>query len=101
MNVQKSDWSSVIESEISKDLSSMQMQPAIMENYRRFVIVKATRDDHLAWNKDGVSRQRDDGPCGLTDLSKFEWVPLSNFDFKDDFFPKQTRLETSLTEIRS
>jgi hypothetical protein len=59
-NVQKSEWSSVIELEISNDLSSMQMQPAIMENYRRFVVIKAAHDNHIGWNKDGVSRRYND-----------------------------------------
>lgn len=39
--------------EISKDLLRMQTQPSIMENYRRFVVIKATGSSE-ADNKDGV-----------------------------------------------
>jgi hypothetical protein len=52
-NISESAWSSAVEAEISKDLSLMQMQPAIMKEYRRYVVIKGPRD-HIEWDKDGV-----------------------------------------------
>jgi len=60
-----------LEAEISKDLLRMQTQPSIMENYRRFVVIKETSSKEADLNKDG-----------------FEWTTLTKFDFKDDFFEK-------------
>ena len=39
-NVPEGDLHSKIEDEIAQDLSIMQLQPAIMRDYRRFVILK-------------------------------------------------------------
>jgi hypothetical protein len=44
----------VVEAEISKDLLRMQTQPSIMENYRRFVVIKGTSSREADLNKDGV-----------------------------------------------
>ena len=41
--------------EITKDLLRAQVQPAFMENYRRFVVIKATSEDAIPFDKDGVS----------------------------------------------
>lgn len=41
--------------EITKDLSNAQIQPAFMENYRRFVVIRATFEDTIPFDKDGVS----------------------------------------------
>lgn len=43
-----------IEAEIAADLTSMQMQPVIMDNYRRFVVIRATSEDHIEWDQAGV-----------------------------------------------
>jgi hypothetical protein len=54
-NVPESTWSSVMDAEISEDLSYMQMQPAIMQEYRRYVVIKGPGNDHIEWDRDGVS----------------------------------------------
>lgn len=66
-NVPESDLRSKMDEEIAQDLSIMQLQPAIMRDYRRFVILKYE------------SQSVKISPQGL------EWISLSNFDFKDDF----------------
>ncbi|KAL6304196.1 hypothetical protein BKA93DRAFT_784313 [Sparassis latifolia] len=60
-----------IEKEIEQDMLSMQLQPAIMDGYRRFVVIHGGGDRHLV-NEDHA----------------IECVRLSNFDFKDDYFLK-------------
>jgi hypothetical protein len=47
-----------MEAEISKDLLRMQTQPSIMENYRRFVVIKETSSEETDLNKDGVRLPR-------------------------------------------
>lgn len=41
--------------EITKDLSNAQIQPAFMKNYRRFVVIRASTEDTIPFDKDGVS----------------------------------------------
>ena len=45
-----------VERIISSDLAKMQSEQAICENYRRFVVIKGTKETDIAWNKDNVSR---------------------------------------------
>lgn len=40
--------------EITNDLSNARIQPAIMENYRRFVVIRAASEDTIPSEKDGV-----------------------------------------------
>ena len=54
MNVQRSDWNSTMEMLISKDLIMMQVQPAIVSAFRRFVVIKASDENHAMF-EDGVS----------------------------------------------
>jgi hypothetical protein len=54
-NVPESAWPSKMDAEISEDLSFMQMQPAIMQEYRRYVVIKGPGNDHIEWDRDGVS----------------------------------------------
>ncbi|RDB28456.1 hypothetical protein Hypma_015299 [Hypsizygus marmoreus] len=70
-NIQNSEWASAIDVEISKDLSSMRQQPAIMERYRRYVVLGRGRDSRAPMS------------------DALEWTTATQFDFKDDFFPKQ------------
>ncbi|KAI5124451.1 hypothetical protein M0805_008335 [Coniferiporia weirii] len=58
----------LIESEIVKDLSLLQIQPVMRKNHRRFVVIKAVQDTRIAWNKDG-----------------FEWRTVQDFDFNDGY----------------
>ncbi|KAI9572746.1 hypothetical protein HD554DRAFT_2285215, partial [Boletus coccyginus] len=55
--------------ELAKDLSNAKIQPTFMENYRRFVIIRAASEETIPFDKDGL-----------------EWSPLSQFSFKDDYF---------------
>jgi len=68
-NIQESGWSSAIETEIISDMWNMQCQPVLMDEYRRFVVINAANEKHISWDKGGL-----------------EWLPLSKFDFKDDFY---------------
>ncbi|KAJ7655139.1 hypothetical protein DFH06DRAFT_1329491 [Mycena polygramma] len=74
-NIPQEQWASTIEAEISEDLDSMQMQPHIMKQYRRYVVIRAESDDHIAVDKDG-----------------FEWLPNPSFSFNDDFLPKSKKI---------
>lgn len=40
--------------EITKDLLNAQIQPTLMENYRRFVVIRAASEDTIPFDKDGV-----------------------------------------------
>ncbi|KAF8446174.1 hypothetical protein L210DRAFT_3474689 [Boletus edulis BED1] len=55
--------------EITRDLSSAQIQPAFMENYRRFVVIRAASEDTKSFDKDGL-----------------EWSSISLFSFNDGYF---------------
>ncbi|KAG1801350.1 uncharacterized protein HD556DRAFT_869358 [Suillus plorans] len=57
--------------EISQDLINMELQPKFMDNYRRFVVIRAASEE---------TRSLPEGGSGL------EWSSLSNFAFKDDYF---------------
>ncbi|CAA7266639.1 unnamed protein product [Cyclocybe aegerita] len=68
------NWQSEIENEIIQDISAMQRQPVFMKQYRRYVVITSEGDTPRPIGKE----------YGL------EWVTAKNFDFKDDFYPKQT-----------
>ncbi|KAI0936045.1 hypothetical protein AcV5_004288 [Taiwanofungus camphoratus] len=70
-NTPEAELPIAIQQEITRDLLSMQMQPAIMDKYRRFVVVKTSNDHCFEDDKDGL-----------------ECTTLPRFDFRDDFFPK-------------
>lgn len=57
--------------EISQDLINMELQPTFMDNYRRFVVIRAASEE---------TRSLPEGGSGL------EWSSISNFAFKDDYF---------------
>lgn len=40
--------------EVIKDISNAQIQPIFMENYRRFVVIRAASENSIAFGKDGV-----------------------------------------------
>lgn len=69
-NIQASEWMRVITVEIAVDLTYMQRHPAIMKDYRRYVVLRGDQQVSLP----------DDG---------FERVTISEFDFRDEFYPKQ------------
>ncbi|KAJ7785978.1 hypothetical protein B0H16DRAFT_1488782 [Mycena metata] len=65
-NIPPEQWASVVEAEITEDLDLMQRQPDIMKSYRRYVVVKAEKDDHIPVDRDG-----------------FEWLTSSKLSFED------------------
>ena len=54
-NKTETELRSTIEREIVKDLTNLQTQQIIRENYRRFVVIKAMQDDHIGFSTEGVS----------------------------------------------
>ncbi|KAL0950851.1 hypothetical protein HGRIS_007609 [Hohenbuehelia grisea] len=60
-----------IKEEVVKSITAMQLQPGIMDNYRRFIIIKAP--DESGFPSD----------IGL------EYMTIDDFDFKDNVFPRQ------------
>ncbi|KAI0639158.1 hypothetical protein C8Q77DRAFT_1079774 [Trametes polyzona] len=69
-NTPEADLPLAIEKEIERDLVRMQTQPAIMDNYRRFVLFRTRQDTYFA----------ETGQCGI------ECTTHDRFDFKDDYF---------------
>ncbi|EGO03137.1 hypothetical protein SERLA73DRAFT_158732 [Serpula lacrymans var. lacrymans S7.3] len=61
-----------MEAEIAKDMCSMQTQPSIADEYRRFVVIKAPSETHIGWDHEAL-----------------EWYTADDFDFKDDYFLKE------------
>ena len=53
-NVSESEWLQRMENEILTDLSSMQRQPAIMKDYRRYVVFVSEREARSNTNPGGV-----------------------------------------------
>ncbi|KAI0359145.1 hypothetical protein OH77DRAFT_1502266 [Trametes cingulata] len=68
-NTAEADLPIAIQSEIVRDLRRMQMQPAIIDSYRRFVVFSTKQDAFLADSKYGI-----------------ECTTHDKFDFKDDYF---------------
>ncbi|KDR73701.1 hypothetical protein GALMADRAFT_158176 [Galerina marginata CBS 339.88] len=61
-------------SEIVKDMTLMQLQPVFVKQYRRYIVIDS--EAHAA-----------EQPSYIQGL---EWTSTAKFDFKDDFYPKQT-----------
>jgi len=66
------------EVDIVKDLISLQMQPYIRRNFRRFVVIKAMQDTHIPYDRDG-----------------FEWRTVQDFDFRDHYNSARASVEPS------
>jgi hypothetical protein len=79
-NLSPAESHSAILEEISQDMYSMQLQPNIMDNYRRYVVIAGVEE---AKAKDGDAAAR---PLRLVGHDWLEWQTVSSFDFKDDFF---------------
>ncbi|KAI6134055.1 hypothetical protein EDD17DRAFT_1619414 [Pisolithus thermaeus] len=58
-----------INNELVQNMAKIQQQPHIMDNYRRFVIIRAPSETDIPYDKDG-----------------FEWCSFDSFNFKDNFF---------------
>ncbi|PFH54677.1 hypothetical protein AMATHDRAFT_44493 [Amanita thiersii Skay4041] len=70
-NLQQSEWASTIVAEISNNLSHIQRHPIFVREYRRKYL--------FGW-------------CNLrltVGYCQFEWVSAAEFDFRDEFYPKQ------------
>jgi len=84
-------WNYQVLRHLSSMLSSLQMQPCMMDQYRRFVVITG-KQDKIASDRDG-----------------FEWVDIDTFNFRDDFFPKEksedlrswARVEQALFALQS
>ncbi|KAI9445468.1 hypothetical protein H4582DRAFT_1915640 [Lactarius indigo] len=71
-------WTPRVLDELSSVLTSLQMQPSIMDQYRRYVVITGKQD------KVGYDR------------SGFEWTAIDGFNFRDDFISKE-----SMDDLRS
>lgn len=79
-NLSPAESQSAILEEISQDVYSMQLQPNIMDNYRRYVVITSVEDRKM---KDGDAATR---PLRFVGHDWLEWQTVSSFEFKDDFF---------------
>ncbi|TFK90228.1 hypothetical protein K466DRAFT_574381 [Polyporus arcularius HHB13444] len=70
-----------IEEEIARDLWRLQNQPVIMDNYRRFTVVRTNNDKSLSH-----------------DMRGFECTTLANFKFGDDCFDGTTKPDARKAE---
>lgn len=64
-------WTPRVLDELSSVLTSLQIQPSIMDQYRRFVVIIG-RQDKVGYDRNG-----------------FEWTAIDEFDFRDHFIPKE------------
>ncbi|KAI9512345.1 hypothetical protein F5148DRAFT_18559 [Russula earlei] len=71
-------WTFQVIKELSSMLSSLQMQPCTMDQYRRFVVIKGKQDVIAA------------------DWVGLEWTNVDGFNFRDEFFLKE-----KLDDLRS
>lgn len=79
------DIAPVVEQEVSSDLVQMHLEPVIMDNYRRFVMVVETRNDQ-SLEVNGVSETAVVLRVFAEPQSQVELVPTPKFDFKDEYF---------------
>ncbi|KAI0307557.1 hypothetical protein B0F90DRAFT_1674737 [Multifurca ochricompacta] len=72
------EWTGRVIEDLSSTMSSLQIQPSIMDEYRRFTIIVG--------KKDNIAPDR-----GI-----FEWTLIDSFNLRDDYFSKQ-----KLDDLRS
>jgi len=70
-NIQRTN---AMEEEILNDMALMQRQPVFVKEYRRYVVI----------DSEASTAKRSPYNQGL------EWTSVAKFDFKDEFYPKQT-----------
>jgi hypothetical protein len=84
-------WTFRVLEELNSILSSLQMQPCIMDEYRRFAVIVG-KQDKVAADWSGVSiifGPFFDKDHDLKDgRSQFEWTPIDAFNFRDEYFSK-------------
>jgi len=84
-------WNYQVLKELRPMLSSLQTQPCMMDQYRRFVVIKGGRDDIAS------------------DWGGLEWTNIDRFNFRDGFFSKEksddlrswARVEQALFALQS
>lgn len=92
-NIDEEGWPFAVKEEVLSSLSSMQVQPSIMKNYRRFVVLRGRleyegKEDKKDFETRGVSNV---SPLSQQRESAYfvvqaEWTTLSDFEWKDEFF---------------
>jgi len=65
-------WTPRVLEELSSVLTSLQMQPSIMDQYRRYVVIIG-KQDKVGYDRNG-----------------FEWTAIDAFNFRDDFISKES-----------
>ena len=71
-----------------KEMDSMQFQPAIMDDYRRYVVVRGEKEN-MTDERNLVSAREwcyDDILRLIRDVAQLEVITLDGFDFRDEFF---------------
>ena len=53
-SIRESEWRAVIHSDIMDELGRLQMQPEIMDNYRRFVVIRSPSEARMGEYYQGV-----------------------------------------------
>ncbi len=86
-------WSFNVLTELLTMLFSLQMQPCMMDRYRRYVVITG-KQDRIAPDRGGVSifsntfishMSVSDGRA----INQFEWTNIDGFNFRDEFFSKE------------
>ncbi|KZT21687.1 hypothetical protein NEOLEDRAFT_1181525 [Neolentinus lepideus HHB14362 ss-1] len=73
-NVLETNLAAAMIQHVSRGLAWIQSQPVFMDDFRRFVVITGPQDKNISWDRDG-----------------FEWLPASEFRFKDDWFKDDSR----------
>ncbi|KAJ7686511.1 hypothetical protein B0H17DRAFT_712999 [Mycena rosella] len=74
----QSDWGTLAHNDLLEDMRRMQVQPAISDLYRRFVVLDAGPDILMHDGEDGI-----------------EWFAIGNFDFNDDYMKSASEQPSS------
>jgi hypothetical protein len=83
-------WTPRVLAELSSVLTSLQRQPSIMDQYRRYVVIIG-KQDKVGYDLDGVSVYIFERINDLTRRgSQFEWTAIEAFNFRDDFISKES-----------
>jgi hypothetical protein len=90
-------WTFQVLKELSSMQFSLQTQPCMMDQYRRFVVITG-KQDKIAPDWGGVSIFDSPFPprSDRHNRSQLEWANIDAFSFRDDFFSKE-----NLDDLRS
>jgi hypothetical protein len=83
-------WTFNVLTELLSILFSLQMQPCMMDQYRRFVVITG-KQDKIAPDRGGVSilNASQTSVSDRRAIVQFEWTKIDSFNFRDDFFSKE------------